>query len=227
MKETDLFEPVRHYFHTQGYHVAAEVKHCDVIALKGDELIVIELKTSMNMTLITQAIKRQRITNSVYVAIPEPSKKTKRFREQTAVLKRLGLGLITVYQSPIRSVASVLLEPSYSGRVNKRKRTLIEKEVGGRTIQPNVGGTKGKVYTAYRETAVTIACLINKRGPSRAAELAPITGTNTHAILYRNHYGWFVREGRGVYSLTSEGVRALEDYPDLVELVGQSDSPST
>ena len=92
MKETDLFNPIQEHFQNLGYQVAAEVKHCDVVALKDEELLIIELKTSLNMTLITQAVKRQSISHQVYVAIPEPKKRTRRFREQMTVLKRLGLG---------------------------------------------------------------------------------------------------------------------------------------
>src|SRR5699024_1871114 len=62
VKEVDLFEPVRNYFHSQGYQVQAEVNHCDVVAHKGDSLIIVELKLNVNTTLLIQAAKRQRLT---------------------------------------------------------------------------------------------------------------------------------------------------------------------
>ncbi len=226
MKETDLFAPVRDYFAEKGFDVAAEVKHCDVVATREGELVVIELKTSLNMTLITQAVKRQRLTNQVYVAIPEPKKKSKRFREQISVLKRLGLGLLTVYQSPVRSVANLQLEPNYSGRITRRKREALEKELRGRSLQPNLGGTRGQVYTAYRETAVTIAYLLSERGPSKPSALAPLTGEKTRTIMYLNHYGWFQRIERGIYDLTDTGKEALSDYPEVVELARKLSSDS-
>jgi len=70
MKESDLFKPIKKYLETSGYKVRAEVKNCDITATKDDELIIIELKLSVNIQLLIQATDRQRITDSVYVAIP-------------------------------------------------------------------------------------------------------------------------------------------------------------
>ena len=70
MLESDLYQPVKDYLEKHGYTVRGEVKHCDMVAIKGDELIVVELKTGANMTLLVQATERQSISDSVYVAIP-------------------------------------------------------------------------------------------------------------------------------------------------------------
>ena len=72
MLETDLYKPVYDYLVRQGYTVHSEVKNCDITAIKGEELIVVELKTSFNLKLLAQGAKRQRIADSVYVAIPVP-----------------------------------------------------------------------------------------------------------------------------------------------------------
>ena len=45
MTEADLFEPVKRLFEGQGFSVNAEVKDCDVTAVNGDELVIIELPT--------------------------------------------------------------------------------------------------------------------------------------------------------------------------------------
>jgi hypothetical protein len=42
--ETDLSKPLQTYLAAQGYTVRCEVKHCDIVAVKDDVLIVIELK---------------------------------------------------------------------------------------------------------------------------------------------------------------------------------------
>ena len=55
-----------------GYQVQGEVDGCDITAIMGDELVVVELKTSFNLKLLSQAVKRQRVADSVYVAIPKP-----------------------------------------------------------------------------------------------------------------------------------------------------------
>ncbi len=220
MKETDLFAPVRDHFEGEGFKVAAEVQHCDVVALKDDELVIIELKRSLNMTLLTQALARQSLTDTVYIAIPEPAKINRRFRAQQRVVKRLGLGLLTIYESPLRQVAQVRLTPSWEGRINQRKRTALLKEFSGRTLQLNEGGATGvPIYTAYRETAITLANLIEINGPSRVAQLRPWGGTKTQTILARNVYGWFTRVSRGIYELTDLGREALAEYPELNALI--------
>src|SRR5699024_3184699 len=61
--EIDLYMPVQAYFEKLGYTVQAEVNDCDVVAYKDDSLIIIELKLNLNITLLMQAAKRQKITN--------------------------------------------------------------------------------------------------------------------------------------------------------------------
>ena len=48
----------------------AEVKDCDIAARNDDELVIVELKTSANMTLLIQATARQKITPVVMWQYP-------------------------------------------------------------------------------------------------------------------------------------------------------------
>ncbi len=77
--EADMYEPIRNYFVAQGYDVFGEVKHCDLTAIKGEELIIVEFKRNLSVELLIQATKRQRYTDFVYMAIPKP--KYKLFRK--------------------------------------------------------------------------------------------------------------------------------------------------
>ena len=43
-RETDLYEPVRRFLEEEGYTVQAEVKGCDVAAVKNGHLVIVELK---------------------------------------------------------------------------------------------------------------------------------------------------------------------------------------
>ncbi|MGI6668085.1 MAG: hypothetical protein ACOX4M_01085 [Acetivibrionales bacterium] len=98
IREADIYDPVREYLESLGYQVQAEVKGCDLSAIKGDELVIVELKTSFNLKLLIQAVKRQRAADSVYVAVPFPKggKRTAAWRDMCMLLRRLELGLITV-----------------------------------------------------------------------------------------------------------------------------------
>lgn len=219
MLETELFDPVREYLEAEGFAVAAEVRHCDIVAAKDDHIVIIELKTSLNLTLVSQAVQRQSVADEVYVAIPEPKRITKTLRHSQKVLKRLGLGLLTVSTGPLRSIVQCRITPDFSGRINKKERQRIIKEMNGRSLQLNTGGATGiPIVTAYRETAITLATLLSLKGPRSIRELKPIAGEKTGTILYKNHYGWFVREARGIYGVTERGCEELSTYPELVGL---------
>ena len=90
--ETDLAGPLYGRLAELGYTVRSEVKDCDIAAVKGDELLIIEVKKTLNLPLLVQAVRRQRLTDIVYVAIPRPSNKGKWWRESRGaqhLLRRL------------------------------------------------------------------------------------------------------------------------------------------
>ncbi len=218
MKESELFEPVKQYFAEQGFSVDAEVRNCDVVALRDDELIVTELKTSLNLTLLVQATQRQKITNDVYIAIPAPKKETKQWRASAQIVKRLGLGLLVVSVSPLGRWAYLKYEPDHKGRLNQRMRGAVLKEFTSRGTRLNVGGVTGTpIITAYRETALCIATMLEVAGPLPPRKVAKLCGEKTGSILLKNHYGWFERVDRGVYDISDEGKAALETYATVTE----------
>jgi hypothetical protein len=221
LRETDLYEPIRDYLVSQGYTVRAEVADCDVVAYKEGELIVIELKRHFSADLLIQAIDRQRITDSVYVALPGPfdSCRGNRWHGIRKLLRRLEIGLIVVDLQRARSQAKVVSHPSpYRRRRLKHKRLAVLEEMIGRSGNRNLGGsTRQKLVTAYRETAIHIACCLERYGPLTPRQLRALgTGSKTTSILYKDVYGWFERVSRGLYALSSLGRAALNDYPDLV-----------
>ena len=65
MKETDLYLPLKKFLEKQGYEVKAEVENCDVVAVKvpaanekAQPATIIELKLSLNLEVILQAVDR-------------------------------------------------------------------------------------------------------------------------------------------------------------------------
>jgi hypothetical protein len=220
--ETDLYPPLKAYLSAQGYIVHAEVNGCDVTATKDDDLIVIELKRSVNLTLLVQATRRQRITDSVYVAVPAPPDGiwTKQWKGIRHVLRRLELGLILVTVHSRAPRVDVVFHPApFDRKKQKQARRAVLQEIAGRSGDFNTAGsTRRKLMTAYRENAIQIACLLEARGPMSTRDLrAEGTGPKTTSILYSNMYGWFERIDRGLYGITSTGRRELQDYPELVK----------
>ncbi len=218
MIETDLHEPVKTYFEDLGFDVQAEVKNCDLVATsKHGELIVIELKTGVNLPLLVQATARQAITPHVYIAVPQKSYRRKQWQGIQRVVKQLGLGLLVVAMTPLRTTVSEYFAPTEMRKTTKRKRTAVLNEVQQRISSYNTGGmSRNEIMTAYKQNAILIACFLEKLGQTSAANLKKLgMPDNTRAILADNHYGWFKRVERGVYALDQGADDAPKKYPDL------------
>ena len=72
MTEAALYAPVARFWTERGFTVQAEVKDCDVLAMRGEEMVVVELKTSFQLKLVYQIVERQKFCPLVYAAIPGP-----------------------------------------------------------------------------------------------------------------------------------------------------------
>lgn len=222
--ETDLSSAVADSLKTLGYTVRTEVKNCDIVAVKGEELVVVELKRSLSLDLILQATQRQRVADTVYVAVPRPegSLRATRWRRLIHLLKRLELGLIFVSGvRPSGGRMEIVFHPlPIDRRKNRKQRRAVIREIKGRSGDYNTGGSsKTKIMTAYRETCIRIACCLEAKGPRSPRQLRELgTGPRTQDILYQNHYGWFDRIGRGLYDISSSGRRALAEYGEIADL---------
>lgn len=223
--EVDLYKPIQTLFTKEGYDVYGEVKDCDIAAVKDEELVVIELKLTLNVELLIQAAHRKRLTDQVYIAIPKPKYRlrSKRWTDVCHLLRRLELGLIIVSFSGKSKKAEILFHPTTfdqkkSKRQNKRKREAVLTEINGRSANFNIGGsTRTKILTAYKENCIQIACYLEKFGPLSPKLLSNMgTGTKTSSILTKNFYQWFERVKRGTYIISEKGKQELKEYPELV-----------
>ncbi|NMB38119.1 MAG: hypothetical protein GX994_00895 [Firmicutes bacterium] len=223
--ETELYQPIHDYFVKLGFKVHAEVNGCDLTASKDGELIIIELKLNLNLDLLIQAVKRQRLTEYVYIVIPRPnfSMFSRKWKDLCFLVRRLELGLITVSLKGENPQVDIILNPSpfnreKSIRASQRKTKSIIAEIQGRHGNYNVGGsTRTKIMTAYKENVIHIACCLKKYGqlsPKKLREMG--TGKKTLSILNKNFYGWFERVERGIYKLSDQGYKELADFPELV-----------
>ena len=148
-KEEDLYDPLRKWLINKGYDVQAEVQSCDVVAIKNDEMTIIELKKSFNLQLVYQCMERQKIGKYVYAAIAAPSKnkiKSKNLQKAEALLRRLGIGLILISLYSTSSLVEVRIEPTVVGtRKNAKKKKRVLNELEKRTGEYNTGGKQGKI----------------------------------------------------------------------------------
>jgi hypothetical protein len=223
MKETDLYKPLKKHLEKAGYTVRAEVHGCDLTAVKDGEVVIVELKTSFNLKLVYQAMTRQRLSDSIYVAVPKP--KTSLFRspwkEALHLLKRLEIGLIFLKPAAGKDMSvEIAFHPvPFNRKKNYKKKRALLKEIEARSGDYNLGGsTRTKLMTAYRENSVFIAVCLESLGPSSPAVLKRLgTGEKTQSILYANFYGWFTRIDTGTYIRSDKRKAAVKKYPKLVK----------
>lgn len=214
MPETDLYPPVKGFLEAQGYSVKAEVKDCDVVAIRGDEPpVIVELKSQFSLKLLLQGIDRQAISDTVYLAFQPP--KRAQLSDTLKLCKRLGLGVLLVHGQIVEAMADPV---PYTPRPAKKRITLLLKEFQHRVGDPNQGGsTRRPRMTAYRQDALRCVALIGTHGPSSIALMRSKAGVARAAGIVQNDvYGWFQREQRGIYGLSPKGSAALETYADVI-----------
>ncbi|HBZ45119.1 MAG TPA: hypothetical protein DEO85_13920 [Maritimibacter sp.] len=206
--ETDLYPPVKAWLEAMGYEVKSEIGPADVLAIRADaEPLVVELKAGFSLTLLQQAVARQSVTDAVYVAVPRWSGKSgwRAFKGNVGLAKRLGLGVLSVKLD--EGQVQVHADPvEFRPRKSKLKRDRMLKEFAARAGDPNQGGTRGQITTAYKQDCARIHAHLAKHGPSKGAEIARATGvTRATRIMYDNHLGWFIRVDKGLYDLSDTG----------------------
>lgn len=231
-KEEDLYDPLRKWLVNNGYEVQAEVQSCDVVAVKDDELTIIEIKKSFNLKLVYQCMERQKIGKYVYAAIAAPSKnklKIKNLQKAEALLRRLGIGLILISLYSTSSLVEVRLQPSVvSTRKNPRKKKRVLKELEKRSGEYNVGGKQGKIVSAYRESAIHIYCLLQKEIEASPAQLVKLGAPkNAGLIMRNNHYGWFHKIARAKYTFDVDMSEIRKEFGDVVDFFEAEIAKST
>ncbi|MEK8126914.1 DUF2161 family putative PD-(D/E)XK-type phosphodiesterase [Paenibacillus filicis] len=233
--ETELYAPVKAYLELQGYEVRGEVRHCDLVAIRGEEPpLIVELKRTFSVPLLLQGIDRLRLSRTVYVAFERPNKGKAPHGASWPELRRLcsmlGFGLITVqfYRTRKPRVEVECHPPgiadaaSGSAKLPRRSKYAagkLEQEFREREGDYNVGGSsKRKLVTAYREKSLQLALLLQEHGPLSPRKLRELGGNGKAASMLQNNvYLWFQRVQRGVYSLTPQGEEALITFAPVVD----------
>jgi hypothetical protein len=229
MSEVDLYHPIKQFLESQGYEVKGEIGPCDIVAVRGDEgPVVVELKEHLSLALVLQAVDRLPVSEAVYIAFRigkghSASWRTRR-KHVTSLLRRLGLGLLTV--SARGKVVPVLDPAPYRSKTDTRRRKRLLKEFAERVGDPEVGGSASRRrLTAYRQDALRCARGLSEEGVLKVSVLrdrvdVPRAGT----ILRDNHYGWFERVKVGHYELTPKGRSDLVEWSDALESLPRTEA---
>ncbi|WP_170466735.1 DUF2161 domain-containing phosphodiesterase [Ruegeria arenilitoris] len=214
-REQDLYPPIKALLERQGYTVKGEVGAADIVAVReGGDPVIVELKLRFSLALFHQAITRLKVTDQVYIGVCKPKGKTARraLKDNLALCRRLGIGLITVRAD---GAVEVQCDPGpYAPRKNKVKAARLLREFDRLEGDPNAGGaTRHGIVTAYRQDALRCAAHLAENGETKGAEVAHATGVSAATRLMReNHYGWFEKVEKGIYALTEAGREGLKHW---------------
>jgi len=223
MKESDLYLPLKRFLESQNYGEKGEIQDCDALAVRGKEPpVVVELKLSLNLNVVLQAVERLSLTPKVYIGIPKQHRILKKRRRRVIkLLRMLGVGLLVIDPDLQTGSVDVLLDPGeYKPRKSERRREHLLGEFMRRVGDPNLGGTEKRkgIMTAYRQRALAIARFLHKQGPTKASHIArDLQDPQARDILYRNVYGWFDRVSLGVYELSPRGKQEIPLWRDESE----------
>ena len=141
-READLSPPVKAWLAAQGYAVYVEEGDCDLVGLRDDEVVAVELKQGHHAHLLEQAIERAAWADFVWVATPlkpPPPRRSARYTYH-------GIGVLLVRESGVRVVAKARRQPFVW---NKRHAYRVESL---RRYPPPPDWMQGGVGTRYRDT---------------------------------------------------------------------------
>jgi hypothetical protein len=222
MAEVDLYGPIKQFLEAQGYTVKGEIGPCDIVAVRGDDApVVVELKERLSLALVLQAVDRFTVSDTVYVAFRigkgHSASWRSRRRQVTSLLRRLGLGLLTV--SARGNVVPVLDPAPYRPRSSAARRQRLLKEFAERVGDPEAGGSASRQrLTAYRQDALRCARELANEGVLKVSVIRERADVpRAGPILRDNHYGWFDRVKTGYYDLSPKGRRDLVQWSEALE----------
>lgn len=220
MEETILYQPIKILLESFGFTVKGEIKNIDILAVHDDISLACELKNTITLKVIYQAMDRQKIADIVYIGVPIKALRAHKrdVKSFFYLLRRLEIGLIVVE----KGVARFELEPkpfhmNQSIKKSEPRKKAIIKEFHERKNITTEGGTKGKIITNYRERAIQLMKALDGLSYASPRLLKAVTQVDdAYSILYHNYDGWFQKKEHGVYMLSEQGKKALFAYQDVI-----------
>ncbi|MEN8981504.1 MAG: DUF2161 domain-containing phosphodiesterase, partial [Planktotalea arctica] len=152
----------------------------------------------------------------------------KSIKNNKALCRRLGLGLLTVRTCD--NFVEAHTDPApYVPRKSTKKTARHLREFQRLVGDPNTGGmTRQGLVTAYRQDALKCLGFLEGHGPTKASDIAKSTGVpGARNLMAANHYGWFERVSKGIYWLSPKGQDALAEYEAELDAIRELYPPPT
>ncbi|MEI3524603.1 MAG: DUF2161 family putative PD-(D/E)XK-type phosphodiesterase [Anaerotignum sp.] len=220
--ETDLYEPSAAFWRKKRNRVQAEAKDGTLRRKKMGNWLLWSSEPFQRKP-VDQALDRQSLTEQVFVAIPRPQKgqREKSWKNMLKLLKRLEIGLLTVaLDSPLKTVDVVLTPSDSLAWKNRKKRERLQAELENRQDSANTGRHEPQEdCDVLSEKVLYLCCILENRSCYIWRTAGNGTGRKIHVHTANNVYHWFERVEKGVYRLSEEGRKALEepDYEKVIE----------
>ncbi|OAB29598.1 hypothetical protein [Paenibacillus macquariensis] len=165
MKESDMYTHVSHVLLeiVKCDNVYAEVSNFDVVAVKNNISLIVEMKKQLNFKVIEQAITAKHCADYIFIAVPKP----KQYHSKIALnlLKQEGIGLI--YTTDERKEYDSRTNGStiqFWGKRVRRKTYDIQKQINHEFHSRTVGGVKsGEGITEYSEMIDAIKLFLKRK----------------------------------------------------------------
>ncbi len=165
MKEANMFAHVKHILlnDVQCDNVYAEVGTFDVVAVKSNVAIIVEMKKQLNFKVIEQAIQAKYCADYIFIAVPKP--KHPHSKVALNLLKQEGIGLIyttdETYKYDSSKNGSAI---KFWGSRVRKKSYDIRKHINPDFHSRTIGGVKsGDGPTEYSEMIQEIKIFLRRK----------------------------------------------------------------
>jgi hypothetical protein len=187
----------------------------DIVARVGVEIWIIEVKTSLSLALLVQAMDRRRLAHRIYIAAPT----TRTMRDVEPLCKELGVGLLEVrtgnFEDRYEFYQPKVTERTRSRRWNRRPVELAGKLKPEHKTHAKAGAVgAGGRWTPWRNTIEQLARAVRAEpGIVLKAAIAEIDHHYSSAACARSSLAKWIAEGSipGVTARREAGVLRL--YP--------------
>ncbi|CAJ1315948.1 hypothetical protein [Paenibacillus nuruki] len=196
MKESDMYPYLKKYFEGKGYTVYPEIeppgngtKRADIVAIKDQEVVIIEMKVGFGLTVIQQACDWKGYANQIYIAIPKPKKRNWMPPIGSKLLASEKLGLLEVDLKDYSNFAYVDVNFSRVREVNKAPYqpeassaiSIIKFITPYHLEGPNGGSQTGGHISGYQVTMRRVKEFLTDRDWTTAKEIADNVETHYYA----------------------------------------------
>lgn len=166
MREEDMYEPIKAWMGERGFtsYPEVECKHlggrADIVVTSGQLVGVVEMKQSLSLDLIEQALRWRGFAHYIWIAIPYQPKSFKKF--VSMVLRDYGIGVLTI--SKFGSVWPAHMPKLARRTLPDLKEALTEHH---RTAEVKGGQSGGGYITPYRITMKQVRHYLTKENQWR------------------------------------------------------------